>query len=412
MSYELGVQFFTFHLAMLKIQADYVFPIHTAPIPNGIVVLDDAGYIVQVARAGAYNPDEVRQLSGILCPGFVNTHCHIELSHLKGVIPEGTGLINFLQPIGSLRQAYDPDFITEQITLAEQEMWQNGIVAVGDIANTTHSLQQKSNTNLLYHTFVEIFGLNPARAMASMQSGINLCSLFRAQKQHRCSLAPHAPYSASASLLSSIALYNNEQGGITSIHNQECTAEDELFRYGTGAFVAFYQNLGLGNIADFFTPPGTSSLRYVLDSAANAQKMLLIHNTYTSRADITEALTRFAGSIYWCFCPNANLYIENQLPNFDAFLNQPDWLTIGTDSLTSNRQLCVLSELKTIARHAPHIPLQQLLTWATLNGAKALGFSHQVGSLQAGKRPGLVWINNINLNTLQLTPQSRATKVA
>jgi cytosine/adenosine deaminase-related metal-dependent hydrolase len=397
---------------MLKLQADYVFPIHQPPIENGVVVVSSEGYIVEVVSDGVFPHDEVTRYQGVLCPGFVNAHCHIELSHLKGVIAEGTGLIGFLQPIGALRQADDEATIFQKIADAEKEMMENGIVAVGDISNTTHSFVQKNKGNMKYHTFLEIFGLNPVRAETSMELGKSLFESFPDVMGNRRSIAPHAPYSVSGRLLRQIEAFSSQQGGgVLSIHNQECWAEEELYRYGTGDFIDFYRQIGLGNITDFFTPPGTSSLQYILAHLSGLCKLLLIHNTFTTAEDIAFAQQTYPNEVYWCFCPNANLYIENRLPDFDAFIRHNCRIVIGTDSLTSNWQLCVLSELKTIAKQAPHIPIADLLRWATLNGAQALGFEKELGSFETGKKPGVVLIENLNPDALQLTEQSTARKI-
>ncbi|HUR31557.1 MAG TPA: amidohydrolase family protein, partial [Saprospiraceae bacterium] len=89
-------------------------------------------------------------------------------------------------------------------------------------------------------------------------------------------------------------------------------------------------------------------------------------------------------------CPNANLYIENRLPRYASFIEADARMTIGTDSLTSNWQLSVLEEIKTIAKYQSIIPFDMLLQWATWNGAKALGKDDLFGSLEKGKSPGLL----------------------
>jgi cytosine/adenosine deaminase-related metal-dependent hydrolase len=94
-------------------------------------------------------------------------------------------------------------------------------------------------------------------------------------------------------------------------------------------------------------------------------------------------------NIYWATCPNANLYIENRLPNYRHFLDTGAKVCIGTDSLTSNWQLSVLEEMKTIARFQSYVNFETLLRWATLNGAEALGFEQELGSIEVGKTPGL-----------------------
>ncbi|OWY23048.1 hypothetical protein C7N43_03970 [Sphingobacteriales bacterium UPWRP_1] len=396
---------------MLKFQADYVFPVSRPPVQNGIVVVNPDGTIAEIVPPNTFASHEVTRLEGILCPGFVNSHCHIELSHLKGAIPQGGGLTEFLKPIGQLRNQYSLPVITHAITAAEQEMLQNGIVAVGDISNTQHSFTQKARGNLYYHTLAEVFSLNPARAQTVMEQGIELFEQAPASPKHLCSIAPHAPYTVSENLLRQIDAFNARHSGIISIHNQETADEDVFFRYGTGGFAILYHAIGATDVLNYFTPPGTSSLQYILQHLSGKCSLLLVHNTFTSAADIDLALRQYSNTIYWCFCPNANLYIEGCLPHFDNFIARNARIVVGTDSLASNHRLCILSELKTISSHAPHIPLSMLLTWATLNGAEALGFSRRLGSLEPGKQPGLVLIENVNTQTLQLTPQSTAQRV-
>jgi|GEM_PF-4572951 len=55
-------------------------------------------HIVAKADAG----EDVETYSGILSPGWINCHCHLELSHLKAVIPEHTGMTGFLLSVMKL----------------------------------------------------------------------------------------------------------------------------------------------------------------------------------------------------------------------------------------------------------------------------------------------------------------------
>ena len=117
-----------------------------------------------------------------------------------------------------------------------------------------------------------------------------------------------------------------------------------------------------------------------------------MHNTLTKKEDV-EAAHAWSEHVFWATCPNANLYIENQLPNYKIFMDADARMTIGTDSLTSNWHLSVLEEMKTISKYQSYIPFDILLQWATINGAQALGMDDKLGSLEAGKEPGLILIN-------------------
>src|SRR5665213_2697090 len=127
---------------MKSFKADYIFPVNAAPLKNGIVTIDDSGKIISVTDQNTYsetNDRPVEHLNGIICPGFINTHCHLELSHLRGKIEQHKGLVNFIKEVQKFRGA-DINQINDAALQADDEMYQNGIVAVGDIVNTNVSI--------------------------------------------------------------------------------------------------------------------------------------------------------------------------------------------------------------------------------------------------------------------------------
>jgi cytosine/adenosine deaminase-related metal-dependent hydrolase len=353
---------------------------------NKVLVLATDGTVLDIldkADAGS----DVQQLNGILCPGFINTHCHLELSHMQGVIPEKTGLPAFLTAVMTQRGTDTPD-LAGILAAAETAMWQQGIAAVGDICNGTATLAQKQQGRLYYHSFIECMGFIDAAAAKRLEQSMATYQQFRDINGplHSCSLVPHAPYSVSATLFGLLAgLAGNTP---LSIHNQECEAENELYRNKTGAFLDFYQRFGMD--ISGFQPADTSSLQACLPYLANSP-LLLVHNTYATEPDIRIAQQRDQ-PVYWCLCPLANLYIEDRLPDIMLLRRLQCTLTLGTDSLASNHQLSIWEEIQAIRRHFPGIPLPEILQWATLNGAHALGIGDRYGSFEAGKRPGVVLI--------------------
>jgi cytosine/adenosine deaminase-related metal-dependent hydrolase len=84
------------------------------------------------------------------------------------------------------------------------------------------------------------------------------------------------------------------------------------------------------------------------------------------------------------------LYIENELPNVQMFVENNCNIVLGTDSYASNNQLSIFAEIKTIQKHFPALPLETILQWATFNGAKAIGIEDKFGSLHVGKKPGII----------------------
>jgi len=386
------------------ISADYIMPVSSMPVKNGIVSVNDRGEIVSLhdQEASLNFSGPVERYDGVIVPGFINCHCHLELSHLLGHIPGGNGLIPFLSSVIAGRSAKE-EVILEAMSEADKQMQENGIVAVADISNNSLSRDIKSASPLYYHTFVEFLGIDPAKADTIFEQALKTLREFAPLP---ASLAPHAPYSVSKSLLK--RLQKNKEGKyrLTTMHNQESEDENELFRYKTGGFIDFYKSLNQD--LEFFRPQARNSIQSLMPLFAAQQKILLVHNINTGLKDVYFA-HRFNRQIHWCFCPNANLYIGNKLPRIGMFTNHDFNLTVGTDSLASNSKLCILSELKVIRENFPALSFAEILSWGTLNGARFLEIDQDYGSIESGKRPGLNLLDN--MDGLELTPDTTVRKL-
>ncbi len=369
-------------LGMRFLTAEYVFSAHAGFVSKGVLVIDDNGVIQDLI-----DPEKVEvlpaaeKLDGVLCPGFINAHCHIELSHFRGQIPKHTGFVGFAKELMTKRDVASHEQIVEAINVAEDEMLKNGIVAVGDISNSVDSFEEKAKAKLRYHTFIELLSLNPKMAEKVMEVGLFL----KKDCPQTSSIVPHAPYTVSSELLEIIGNSSQKEILPLTMHNQESLAESEFFIKGKGLVRELYEFLGID--ISFFKPTGLNSLRSKLKYLPHDKNIILVHNTFTSAEDIRWA-EYYSKNLYWCFCPNANLYIENTLPDFKLFLEGNCKIVLGTDSLASNDKLSLLDEMKTIAKKSPEINASQFLTWATKNGADALRFS-DLGTFEKNKKPGI-----------------------
>jgi len=311
---------------------------------------------------------------------------------MKGKVATGTTLIPFITNVVQKREAAEA-VIQAAIKTADEEMRKNGIVAVGDISNQPDTFAQKSRSEIRYYNFIEMFDfLQEGDAQKTYDQYRAVYDALDLPENHEKTCVPHAPYSVSTSLFRLINTANGSAQKTVSIHNQETLPENELFEHGTGGFVDFYGGFGIS--LDKFQPNHKSAIHYALAHLDPAHRTLFVHNTLTTRADI-EAAQAWSPHVYWATCPNANLYIENRLPNYQAFLDTHARMTIGTDSLTSNWQLSILEEMRTILRFQSYLDFETVLRWATLNGAEALGFEQDLGSLEIGKTPG---VNLLNIN--------------
>ncbi len=374
-----------------KFRADYLFTGKGLLNNENILITDEEGKILNIATAGDAGED-VEVLKGILSPGFINAHCHLELSHLKDIIPEKTGLVDFVFKVVSERH-FDEEEILSAMEIAEQEMKMKGIVAVGDISNNSLSLAQKQKKNLQYYNFIETSGWLPQVAEARFEKSKEIFDEFE-KKALKASIVPHAPYSVSKELWKKIIPYFF--GKTISIHNQETVHEDVFFMEGKGDFTKMYEMMKIDN--SFYRAQKIRSIESYFKKFSSAASVILVHNTFTKQEDLDFIKENKNSSqlISFCLCPNANLYIENSLPDVDLFVNNNCHIILGTDSLASNHQLDILEEIKTIVQKFPSLKTEALLQWATVNGARALQMESTLGSFEKGKKPGVVLIENVD----------------
>jgi len=375
---------------MEKITADIVYTMAGEPVRNGVVIFDRGGKIIHVGERANFDHAELKHYEGVLAPGFINTHCHLELSHMLGTVDSGTGLIPFLSSVVRQREVAN-EIIKDAIQEAEDQMLREGIVAVGDISNSTNTFNQKSLGRMRYYTFVEMFDfLQNDQAEMFYSKYMDVHNELIHFEGNRKSCVPHSPYTVSQQLFQKLVAFNQGEDHTVSIHNQEMIHENTLFVDKSGDLLGFYESFGI--TLDDFQPIGQGSIMYALEHLNPAQRNLFVHNTLTTHDEI--AITQeWSSNAFWATCPNANLFIENRLPDYRAFIDAGAQMTIGTDSLTSNWQLSILEEMKTIKRYQSYVSFNTLLQWATINGARALGFERDMGSIEPGKTPGINLFN-------------------
>jgi cytosine/adenosine deaminase-related metal-dependent hydrolase len=289
-------------------------------------------------------------------------------------------------------------------------MWNSGVVTVGDVSNSYSSLEIKRNSRIFYHTFVEAFGFHPSRAEKAFAFAEFVETMFR-EFDLPASVTPHSPYSVSEKLFQKISEKALAEKSVLSIHNQESYDELAFFKDGSGG-IARHINEILGIDSSHWQPTGKSSLEFSLAFIPQENPLLLVHNTFTSPEDIQFLKRqRSMENTFLVLCPNANLYIEDRLPPVSLFQKEKLKICLGTDSLASNHKLSILREMVTIQKHFPEVTLQELVVWASLNGARALGLTHLSGNLEPGKKPGINLITGADLQQLKLTENSKVKRL-
>ncbi|MDC1106296.1 amidohydrolase family protein [Prolixibacteraceae bacterium] len=394
---------------MRRLSGHFIFLGDGRILEKGIVTCDEDGTIVDIQdnNGDLKEAANVEFYSGVLMPGMVNAHCHLELSDTKGIIPRHTTLPGFIQQVIKL-QRDTPEKRNEKVIAADRIMYNSGISVVGDVSNGVDCFEVKRGSKILYHTFVEALGMNEHRAEASFGYVVSVYN--RAQEMGlNCSIVPHAPYSVSKALMSKINLFDEKS--IISIHNQESASENQLFITGDGD-LADHLSDNIGINMEQFTPLKQSSIHYHGMQISRNHPLLLIHNTYMNLEDVDFIVERHGmKDLTLVLCPKSNLYIENQLPNVPMFMNRNMSLALGTDSLASNDSLSLVEEMKIIQNNFPNIALNSLIEMATINGATALQQDKIYGSIEVGKRPGIVHLKSVDLRNLRLTKDSSSVRI-
>ena len=391
---------------MKRISAKYVYPLDgTQPIEGGYVEIEDDGTIIGTGKCN----DGEELLDGALVPGFVNAHCHLELSHLHGKFRKGTGMAGFIDQINELRDWATDEVKTQLVGKWMEKLWNDGVSAVADISNDASSFPVKQTSPIYTRTFLEVFGTEPQDCDGVMDS-VKKLNAVAEEYGIDAAPTPHSCYTMSPELLRA----SSQAGlasGFLSYHSQESQEEEDLLMTGTGAMAENRRRAGMS------TPPvtGESSLKYFIDNLAavkpapHQEHILLVHNVTLTQKDI-EAAKEAMVNPYWAICPLSNKFIHNALPPVDLMRSNNLAICLGTDSLSSNDDLDMVAELYCLQEAFPHVPFEEMLLWACRNGASFLGKDDILGSMEKGKRPGIVLVNGLDDNG-RLTDASRSERL-
>jgi aminodeoxyfutalosine deaminase len=390
---------------MKRFSAQYIITNSTPVLKRGVVKTDDDGTILNIEdKHGELKEEQsIEFYNGIIIPGFVNCHCHLELSHIKGSIPQTTGLEVFIEHIRNIRDI-DPEKIKSSARSADREMTIEGIVLCADICNTPLSFDIKKESKIKYINLLEVFGLDPDKAERRMAEIMKVAA--SAEKMDLTFyLVPHSTYSLSVSLFR-LLKEKSRENKITSIHFIESEGEKDFLMNYSGPLMASYQRSGL-------IPPKLETVKSHIEAILNeivpAGNLILVHNTFADKQIIGSIGKR--KNLYWCLCPNSNSYIEDKIPPLRLFIDEGCEIVIGTDSLASNHRLSIIEELKTLQFNFPSVSIEELVSWATINGARALGQEENFGKIEKGKKPGLILLQNVDFINMKLLPDSFVTRL-
>ena len=390
---------------MKRFAAQYVYTLTSRePLRNAFVEVEEDG---SVLRIGPCEEGEER-MEGAIVPGFVNAHCHVELSYMKGLFRKGTGMAGFIDQINALRDSFSPEDKLAFLREAMDDMWEQGVVAMADISNCDDSFAVKAAHPMYTRTFLEVFGAHPAecqevmRRVRALQEKAQVLGLDAAP-------TPHSSYTMSPDLVTASSVAGLESGYL-SFHSEESEEEEEMMMFGRGPM---WDNRKANGIP---TPPvtGTTSLEYFLNRilagglrAPVPGHVLLVHECCLVPEGALLA-KKVLQEPFLAVCPLSNLFIHKMLPPIPVMRESGIPICVGTDSLSSNDALCMVDELYCLQQAFPEVTLGELLEWACLNGARFLGKEDVLGTLEPGKKPGLVYISSCHAARGEASPRLTA----
>ena len=358
---------------------------------NIIVDIDDHGTITAVERYDNIDREaHVEFYPGILIPGMINAHCHLELSYLRGAIAEGGGYATFASEIGRVRGNYTLEERLHSAKIADATMWELGIEAVADIANDDLVMSIKESSHIEYKTMFEFFGLN----------NHDTTTLETLASQYRdASVTPHSTYSVQEQEFNHIC---EKYKPLLSLHFLESENEALLYEH-KGSLMEWYNRMGWE--CEFLHHK--SPAQRVANCVAKDSRLLLVHATCATKEDITTIEQALPNSATWVLCPESNRYISNLCPPVAMLEEMGANIAIGTDSLASARRLSMVDNMLLLG----DVALERLLCYATINGAKALGIEATKGSIAVGKQPGLVILEGVDYQTMRLSAEAHTYRI-
>ena len=383
----------------MLLTARYVLPISDHHIDDGAVLVRD-GEIVEVgtraALLAAYPDEPVRDFGlAVLLPGFVDLHTHLEYSIMRGLVNDLPYSGWKMHLLGKERLLASEDW-ESSARLGALEGLQSGITTIADITDTGHSATAAREGGMRAAVYCEVATLKKTEVAGVLAEAIEKMESWKekAGPLARIGIAPHAPYSCHPELYRRTADIARERGLCVATHLAGSRDEYDFVKYGRSQLaVDFVDRFDRPDIA--WLPTGVSPVKYLLQwGFFDVPGILGVHCVQVDENDIEILAGR---DVRIAHCPRCNAKLAMGIAPLRRFLDRGLTVGIGTDSPASNNTLDVFDEMRIglLIQRATLAPdsffeAKQFVRMATLEGAKALGIDHLVGSLEPGKRADIV----------------------
>jgi len=377
---------------LIRYHARWVLPVASPPIADGWVAVD-GGRVVAVGRGRPADFADDEQLGDVaLMPGLVNAHTHLELSYLHDEVPPASEFVTWIRNVmAARRQRPDPRAadIVDAIDRAIVESRASGTAVVGDVSNTLVTFEPLARSALAAIVFYELIRFNAPDPRALVDAATAEIEALAPTEWVRASLAAHAPYSVAPLVLRAIReAVDRDALRPCSVHLCESAEETEFLRTGLGSWRRLLEDVGAWDPA--WTPPGVSPVQFLDETGFLGANVLAVHGVQMTLDDLGRLKARGTTLVT---CPRSNGHTGAGAPPIQDFYDAGVRVAIGTDSLASSPDLNVFAELATMRALAPAVPATALLESATIEGARALGFDADYGTIEPAKRARLIAVD-------------------
>jgi len=384
---------------VIRYHASWILPIAEPPIRDGWIVTDGnrivayGAYGAVTRRAASHAESAEMDLGQVaVLPGLVNAHTHLELSYLRDEVSPASEFLDWIRSVVAARQqrgSSTAPAILDAMDAAIAESAASGTAVVGDISNTLVSFPALVRSPLAAVVFFELLGFNVTDPNALIEHACDEIEALGATDRVRTSLAAHAPYSVAPLVFRAIRkAIDRAPFAPCSVHLSESVEEVEFIRTGGGPWRGFLKEVGVWN--NEWIPPGVSPVQFLDDSGFLDARVLAVHGVQMTPADLSRLASR---GVTLVTCPRSNGHTGAGAPPIEDFYESGVHVAVGTDSLASAPDLSVFAELATLRALAPSVPASKLLASATIEGARALGFDADYGSIEPGKSARLVAVD-------------------
>ena len=366
---------------MYILRSKYLLRDPYSVIENGAVLID-GGRIKFAGRFDEINNHELYQIidlgNSAIVPGFVNTHTHLELTHLHKCINYNGNFTDWIRQLVDAKKDWTESEYLSSIRSGIKNSLESGTTTVVDITRNGLALEELQKSKIRKALFYELIDFNPDSAESTIDTFKDIIGNVKHNDLLSIGIFPHAPYTVSEELYRRSKTVSKKSGFSIATHISETLDEAEFLTRGSGNFISLLNDFDMLNN---WKPPGLRPVNYMKNIGFLENGCILVHCNYLTGEEVDQIEESNSTIV---FCPRSHKYFRHKDHPFYKLGNRDINIALGTDSLASNDSLSILDEMKYVYTQHKNAKPQDILYMGTIAGATALRLNNKIGRLEAG----------------------------